>query len=162
MIPGVNPWLLLGALSVILVSFTGGVSVGKDLERAEWLERDNQLQQEVKAETERGNKIALIYGTSLSTSQDTAFQLRRKLNEQRDNLAACLPDGGVRFTSAFVRLHDSALQTNAGNSVTPAGEADGAGVTAERVADVGIENGQRWKACRLQLNALIDILEPVK
>lgn len=160
MIPGLNPWLLIGALLATLASFIGGVSVGKDLERADWLERDRQLQAQVDAETERANQIALIYGTSLSTSQDTAYQLRRKLNEQRDQLASCLPGGGVRLSGGFVSLFNDALQADAGNPGEPAGASDGA--SPAEVADISIENGHRWKACRLQLNALIDILETAK
>lgn len=160
MIPGLNPWLLLGALSAILVSFTGGVSVGKDLERADWLERDRQQQELVDQETARAGEIAKAYGTALNEANDKAVILRRRLNEQRDKLAACDGAGGVRFTGAFVRLHDDALQSRGGDSSESVGETAGAGVTAERVVDVGIENGRRWKACRDQLNALIDILEP--
>lgn len=160
MIKALNPWLLLGALLAILASFIGGMSAGKKLERAGWLEREQELQALADQETERANQIALIYGTSLSTSQDTAFNLRRKLNEQRDQLAACLPGGGVRFTPAFAGLYNDALQTNAGHPSQPVGEAAGADATA--VLDTHIENGRRWKNCRDQLNSLIDILEPMQ
>ena len=160
MIKALNPWLLLGALLAILASFIGGMSAGKKLERTSWLEREQELQKLADQETERANQIALIYGTSLSTSQDTAFNLRRKLNEQRDQLASCLPSGGVRLSGSFVSLFNDALQADAGNPVAPAGEATGA--DPAELADAHIENGRRWKACRLQLNALIDILDRAK
>ena len=156
----INPWLLLGAASLILASFFGGISVGTKMERSEWLEREQELQAQVQAETERANQVAVIYGESLVTSQDTAFKLRRKLNEQREQLAACLPGGGVRFTGAFVGLYNEALQVNAANPGEPTGEADGA--SADTVIDAHIENGRRWKDCRSQLNSLIDILEAQK
>lgn len=158
--PVLNPWLLLGALLAALALFGSGISVGKDLERAEWLERDRQHQEAMAAETKRADQIAMAYGTALNEANDKASTLRRKLDEQRDQLAACLPGGGVRFTGAFVRLHDEALQSGGGDSAQPAGPAAGAGVAADRVLDTQIENGRRWKACRDQLNALIDILEP--
>lgn len=158
--PALNPWLLLGALLAALALFGSGISVGKDLERAEWLDREQQNQAMVDAETARANQIAMTYGAALNTANDTAATLRRKLNEQRDQLATCLPGGGVRFTGAFVRLHDDALQSGGGNPDQPAGSPAGTGVAADRILDTQIENGRRWKACRDQLNALIDILEP--
>jgi len=158
MIPGVNPWLLIGVASAILVSFFGGVTAGKKLERTAWLEREVELQQIADAETERANKIATIYGTSLNEIQDVSHNLRRKLNEQRDQLASCIPGGGVRFTPGFVGLYNDALQTNATNSGKPVGEATGA--SADTILATHIENGYRWRVCRNQLNALIDILEP--
>lgn len=160
MIKALNPWLLLGALLAILASFIGGMSAGKKLERTTWLEREQELQKLADQETARANEIAKLYGTALSTSQDTAFNLRRKLNEQRDQLAACLPGGGVRLSGGFVSLFNDALQTNAGHPGQPVGEAAGADATA--VLDTHIENGRRWKNCRDQLNSLIDILEHKK
>lgn len=156
-LPTINPWLLIAAASAILASFIGGMSAGKSLERSEWLEREEQHRALVKAETQRANQVAMIYGKSLQTSQDTAHQLRRKLNEQREQLASCDVRGGVRFTPAFIRLHDDALQADAANSSEPAGAASGADSAA--ILDTHIENGRRWKDCRNQLNALIDILE---
>lgn len=157
---GFNSWLLIGALSAILASFIGGISVGTKMERSDWLEREQAYQAQVQAETQRANEVATIYGESLVTSQDTAFNLRRKLNEQRDKLASCLPGGGVRFSGAFVGLYNSALQTDATDSSEPSGEASGADPAA--VIDTHIENGRRWKDCRSQLNSLIDILEAQK
>lgn len=156
----INPWLLIGAASAILASFIGGISVGTKMERTEWLEREQAYQAEVQAETDRANQVAVLYGESLSKSQDTAFNLRRKLNEQREQLAACLPGGGVRFTGAFVGLYNEALQGDAANPSQPAGEASGADPAA--VIDTNIENGRRWKDCRNKLNALIDILKSKK
>ena len=156
----INPWLLIGALSVILASFIGGISVGTKMERSDWLEREQELKDQVQAETERANQVAVIYGEWLVTSQDTAFKLRRKLNEQREQLASCLPGGGVRFTGAFVGLYNEALQTDAANPGQSAGEASGADPAA--VIDTHIENARRHKDCRSQLNSLIDILEAQK
>lgn len=156
-LPTINPWLLLAAASAILVSFFGGMSAGKSLERADWLEREAEYQQQVRKETERANEVATIYGLSLNQSNDKAANLRRLLNEQREQLASCLPGGGVRFTGDFVRLYNSALQSNAADTGKPAGEATGADAVA--VLDTHIENGKRWKNCRDQLNSLIDILE---
>ena len=158
--PVLNPWLLLGALLAALALFGSGISVGKDLERAEWLEREQQNQAMVDAETARANQIAMTYGAALNTANDKASTLRRKLDEQRDQLATCLPGGGVRFTGAFVRMHDDALQSGGRNPDQPAGSPAGTGVAADRILDTQIENGRRWKACRDQLNALIDILGP--
>lgn len=156
-LPTINPWLLIAAASAILASFIGGMSAGKSLERSEWLEREAQYQQQVQAETDRANKVATIYGLSLNQSNDKAANLRRQLNEQREQLASCLPGGGVRFTGDFVRLYDGALQSNAADTGKPVGEATGADAVA--VLDTHIENGKRWKNCRDQLNSLIDILE---
>ena len=159
-LPTINPWLLLAAVSAILASFIGGLSAGKSLERSDWLEREAKYQQQVQAETNKANEIATIYGLSLNQSNDKAANLRRQLNEQREQLASCSPGGGVRFTSDFVRLHDDALQADAANPGEPAGEASGA--DSAEVLDTHIENGRRWKDCRNQLNALIDILESTK
>lgn len=159
-LPTINPWLLLAALSAILASFFGGISAGKKMERSDWLEREAQYQQQVQAETDRANEIATIYGLSLNQSNDKAANLRRKLNEQREQLAACLPGGGVRFTPSFVGLYNEALQGNAADSGKPVSEA--AGTDAATVLDTHIENGKRWKNCRDQLNSLIDILEATK
>lgn len=159
-LPTINPWLLLAAVSAILASFIGGLSAGKSLERSDWLEREAQYQQQVQAETNKANEIATIYGLSLNQSNDKAANLRRQLNEQREQLAACLPGGGVRFTPAFAGLYNEALQTDAADTGKPAGEA--AGTDAATVLDTHIENGKRWKNCRDQLNSIIDILEAQK
>ena len=157
---GFNPWLLIGAASAILASFFGGINVGTKMERTSWLEREQELQAQVQAETKRANQVAVIYGEALVTSQDTALRLRKQFNEQREQLSSCLPGGGVRFTPAFVGLYNEALQTDAANPGQPAGEASGADPAA--VIDTHIENGRRWKDCRSQLNSLIDILEAQK
>lgn len=157
---GFNLWPLIGAVSAILASFIGGMSAGKSLERSDWLEREAKYQQQVQVETDRANEVATIYGLSLNQSNDKAANLRRKLNEQRDQLASCLPGGGVRFTPAFAGLYNEALQVNAANPGEPTGEASGADPVA--VLDTHIENGKRWKNCRDQLNSLIDILEATK
>jgi hypothetical protein len=154
---GLNPWLLLGGLLVILASFFGGVATGKDLERTEWLEREVEYQKQVDAETKRANEVAMIYGKSLLASQDTASRLRRELNNVRNELSTCLPGGGVRFTDAFVGLFNDALQTNAADSGKFVGPT--AGADDFTVLETHIENGRRWKSCRSQLNALIDVLE---
>jgi hypothetical protein len=159
-LPTINPWLLIAAVSAILASFFGGVSAGKKMERSDWLEREAQYQQQVQKETDRANEVATIYGLSLNQSNDKAANLRRQLNEQREQLASCLPGGGVRFTPAFAGLYNDALQSNAADSGKPSGEA--AGTDAATVLDTHIENGKRWKNCRDQLNSLIDILEPAK
>lgn len=159
-LPTINPWPLIAAVSAILASFIGGMSAGKSLERSDWLERKAKYQQQVQAETDRANEVATIYGLSLNQSNDKAANLRRQMNEQREQLASCLLGGGVRFTGDFVRLYDSALQSNAANSSEPAGAASGA--DSAEVLDTHIENGRRWKDCRNQLNALIDILESTK
>lgn len=159
-LPTINPWLLIAAVSAILASFIGGLSAGKSLERAYWLEREANYQQQVQKETERVNEVATIYGLSLNQSNDKAANLRRQLNEQREQLASCLPGGGVRFTGDFVRLYNDALQADAANSSEPAGATSGADSAA--ILDTHIENGKRWKNCRDQLNALIDILESTK
>ena len=160
MIAAINPWLLIGAASLILASFFGGVTAGKKLERTTWLQAQIELQAAADAETARANEVAKLYGTALSTSQDTAFKLRRKLNEQREQLASCIPGGGVRFTPAFTGLYNDALQTDARHPGQPVGEATG--TDAATVLATHTENGLRWKNCRLQLNSLIDILEPMK
>ena len=157
MLGAMNPWLLIGAASLILASFFGGLNAGKTMERATWLEREQELQIAKDAETARANQVAKLYGAALLTSQDTASSLRRKLNDQREQLASCIPGGGVRFTPAFTGLYNDALQTNARHPGESAGAAPGTDAFA--VLDTHIENGNRWKACRLQLNALIDILE---
>jgi hypothetical protein len=151
-----NPWLLLGAATAVLAACGSGIVVGKKLERTAWLEREAAYQQQVQAETDRANEVAQAYGLALNQSNDKAAQLRRKIHEQRDQLASCTSAGGVRLTPDFVGLYDAALQTNPANPGEPAGETGGAD-PVELLA-VQVENGQRWKSCRDQLNALIDIL----
>lgn len=155
-----NPWLLLGALLVILASFGTGAKVGANWNEGKHLAAMAEQQKLTDAETARANKVAMIYGESLLISQDTASKLRRDLNNARGKLATCTPDGGVRFTPAFVGLRNDALQADAGDPGKPADPAAGTGVTADDLAEQDIENGRRWKACRSQLNALIDILGP--
>ena len=154
-----NPWLLLGALLVILASFGTGAKVGANWNEGKHLAELAEQQKLTDAETARANQVATIYGQSLLTSQDTASKLRRDLNNARGKLATYTPDGGVRFTPAFVGLRNDALQTDAADPGKPADPSAGAGVTADDIAEQDIENGRRWKACRSQLNALIDILK---
>ena len=129
------------------------------MERADWTDRALKLKKEAEAETERANEIATIYGLSLSKSQDLAYQLRRKTNEQRDKLASCDVRGAVHLNPGFVRLYNDALQTGPTDPNQLVSEAGGA--SASDVAEVHIENGRRWKDCRLQLNAIIDVMEPM-
>ena len=153
-----NPWLLLGAVFAALALFGAGVNVGADLNEGKHLAAADAQKKLTDAETARANQVATIYGQSLLTSQDTASKLRRDLNNARGKLATYTPDGGVRFTPAFVGLRNDALQTDAADPGKPADPSAGAGVTADDIAEQDIENGRRWKACRSQLNALIDIL----
>lgn len=153
----VNPWLLVGALSAILASFFGGLSAGKDIERSNWLERESQHAKQVEKETDLANSIAIAYGQELNSSQEKATKLRRDLNESRKKLSTCA-DGSARLTDDFVRLRDAAMQADSKNSGQPSSQADGAGIDPAEIVEIDIENGRRWKACRGQLNSLIDIL----
>ena len=152
-----NPWLLLAALLAILGSFIGGLSAGKDIERSAWLEREMQHQKTVDQETSRANGVAILYGNALNESQETAAKLRRQLNESRKNLSDC-SSGNARLNAEFVRLRDEAMQSASADSGKPSGAADGAGIDPADLLEIDIENGRRWKSCRQQLNALIDIL----
>jgi hypothetical protein len=155
---GVNPWLILGAVSAVLASFGIGAKVGSDMTETKWLKKEAEYQAQVDAESKRANEVAMIYGKSLQTSQDTASRLRRELNNVRNELSTCMPGGGVRFTGDFVRLFNHGLQTSAADTGQSAGET--AGADDVTVLETHIENGKRWKQCRDQLNSLIDILEP--
>lgn len=152
-----NRWLLAGALLAILVSFTGGVAAGKSMERTTWLEEEREYAQLIQEESTRANQVAEIYGMSLASSQDTVFHLRRKLNEQKEQLASCVPGGGMRLTPVFVGLYDEALQASPTDTSKPADSSTGA--SAAEVLDIQIENGRRWKQCRDQLNALIEVVK---
>ena len=158
MIGALNPWLLLGGVLVILASFGTGVKTGIDWNEGKHLAAMAEQQKLIDKETERANQVATIYGESLLTSQDTASKLRRDLNNVRGKLTVCDSAGGVRFTPEFVGLRDAAMQTDAGHSGKSADPAAGAGATADELLENDIENGRRWKACRSQLNALIDVL----
>lgn len=153
-----NPWLLLGAVLVVLSSFGAGLKAGATWNEGKHLAALAEQQKLTDAETARANKVATIYGESLLTSQDTVSKLRKELSNARGKLATCTPDGGVRFTAAFVGLRNSALQAAATDTGKPADPPAGAGATPDDILDQDIENGRRWKACRLQLNALIDAL----
>ena len=157
MILGANPWLILGALSLSAVTFIGGMSVGKQLERTSWLERDQEYQEQLNQENKRSQEVAKIYSLSLQQSQDQSANLRRKLNEQQLKLDHCIPGGGVRFTPAFTGLYNEALQTSTRDTKQSISEA--AGTDSIELLSTHIENGRRHKDCRNQLNALIDILE---
>lgn len=158
MIGALNPWVLLGAVLAALALFGAGVNVGVDLNEGKHLAALAEQQKLTDAETERANQVAAIYGESLLTSQDTASKLRRELNNVRGKLTVCDSAGGVRFTPEFVGLRDAAMQTDAGHPGKSADPAAGAGATADELIENDIENGRRWKACRSQLNALIDVL----
>ena len=60
MVMGINPWLLIGAASLILASFFGGLSAGAKMERAIWLEQQQELRALADKETARANEIATI------------------------------------------------------------------------------------------------------
>ncbi|MFM7010856.1 MAG: hypothetical protein ACKO0Z_16290 [Betaproteobacteria bacterium] len=152
-----NPWLLLAALLAILGSFIGGLSAGKDIERSAWMEREMLHQKTVDQETSRANGVAILYGNALNESQETATKLRRQLNESRKILSDC-SSGNARLNAEFVRLRDAAMQSAAADPGKPASATNGAGIDPADLIDIDIENGRRWKACRGQLNALIDIL----
>lgn len=158
MFGALNPWLLLGALLAILASFGAGMNVGTRMAEANHSEALVEQQKLTDQETARANQIALIYGESLNTSQDVAVKLRKELNNARGKLTSCSPGNVVRFTGDFVRLHNDALQAGPADTSKPVDSPTGAGVTADELIDTGIENGRRWKGCRDQLNALIDIL----
>lgn len=103
------------------------------------------------------NSIAISYGQELNVSQEKATELRRTLNESRKKLSTCA-DGSARLTADFVRLRDAAMQADSKNSGQSSSQADGPGIDPAELVEIDIENGRRWKACRVQLNALIDIL----
>lgn len=153
-----NPWSLLAGVLLILASFGTGVKVGVKWNEGEHLAAMAEQQKLTDAETERANQVAMIYGESLLTSQDTASKLRKELNDVRGKLTVCDGAGGVRFTPEFVGLRDAAMQADGKNTAKLAYSPAGASVTADELVENDIENGRRWKACRTQLNALIDIL----
>ena len=154
---GLNAWLLVGALLVTAASYFMGLSDGIDQEQGKQAIAQARLQSLIDAQNERAQVIATTYAESIQTSSDTALKLRRELDGTKKNLVTC--DAGRAWLSAeFVRLHDAALQAVPNDTGKSTGEAAGA-VAPEVLLDTEIENGKRWRNCRDQLNAIIDILE---
>ena len=154
---GVNQWLLVGFL-LALVSVGGiGYKVGSDSVKADLYAQAQAAEVEQKRLQKAANTYALEYEKTRQEADNTAANLRKQLNEKRNQLASC--DGKFALLNAeFVRLRNAALQARASNPAEPAGAATGT-VTPEDVIDNDIENGRRWKVCRDQLNALIEVVK---
>ena len=152
-----NPWLLAAALSTAIALFGGGMKVGIEMEKASQLEAIQASQEEAKRLREAATTYAIHYEESRQISQDTASQLRIKTNEYRGKLADC--DGRFALlNSDYVRLRNESMQTRDSGAGQPPGASTGA-VTPEELLENDIENGQRWKQCRDQLNTLIAVVK---
>ena len=158
---GVNPWLILASL-IALGSATGfGFKLGADSVKAELYAQAQAAEAEQKRLQKAAQTYAMEYEKTRQEADNTAANLRKQLNEKRNQLAHC--DGRyMRLSADFVRLHNAALQAKPSHSAESSGAATGtadAGVSPEQTLDVAIENGKRWKSCRDQLTALIEVVK---
>lgn len=157
MISLLNPWLLVAALSTAIALFGGGMKVGVEMEKASQLEAIQAAQEEAQRLREAATTYAIRYEESRQISQDTASQLRTKTNEYRGKLADC--DGRFALlNSDYVRLRNESMQARPSGAGQPSGASTGA-ATPEELLENDIENGQRWKQCRDQLNTLIAVVK---
>ena len=152
-------WLVV-CLVLVVAAFGSGIKVGSDLEYAKQAREMERYREALQEQTKKANNVAMDFEKSLLASQDTASKLRKELSNAKAKFVTCSKADGVRFTGDYIRLHNDALQTSAADP----GESDGAsaGASIASVLDTQIENGRRWKSCRDQLNALIDVLEQVQ
>lgn len=155
---GLNPWLIVAFLLALATAGGSGFKLGMDHVRAQELAQLQEAQKAADEKQEVINGYAKSYEVLKQNSDEAAANLRRQLNEQRGQLSAC--SGNFALLNArYVRLHNAALQAASANSDQPANASTGAGfVTADDVIDNAIENGKRWKQCRTQLNALIEVV----
>jgi hypothetical protein len=154
---GLNPWVILcGVLA--LVGATGiGYKAGSDSVKAQLYLQQEAAEAEKKQLQKAANTYAMQYEQTRQDAETTAHNLRRELNAKRNQLASC--DGRFALLNAeFVRLRNAALQAKGGDSPEPADAAAGT-VTPEELIEFEIENGKRWKQCRDQLTALIEVVK---
>ena len=152
-----NPWLIIVALGALIAATGIGYRLGGDSARASLYEEIKSQQDEAEKLRAAAVTYATHYETQRQASLDTASQLRRRINEHRNQLANC--DGRfVLLNAQFMRLRNEAMQPAARDSDEPSGTTAGT-VTPEELLENDIENGQRWKQCRDQLNALIEALK---
>lgn len=157
MIGVLNPWLLLASVVFVSASFGFGMKVGGDVQIAKAAKQLERLEQDRKALEKAAITYAIAYEEQKQTSLDTASTLRMEIRENQDKLSACR-NGRAVLSREFIRLRDAALQTR---DADPGQSSDSAAGTIDpgTLLEFEVENGQRWKQCRVQLNTLISVLK---
>lgn len=156
-----NPWVILAGLLALAGAGTFGYSMGVDSVQADLYEAQQARDADAAEHQTQINAVATAYGKAYLDADDAAHTLRREVNENRNQLADCSGRFAL-LNSQFVRLRNDALQlrTKARDPAEPADPTAGTGsVTPEEVLENDIENGRRWKHCRDQLNALIEVVK---
>ena len=156
-----NPWPLVALLLALGSAGGFGFKLGADSVKAQLYTQAEAAEVEQKRLQKVAQTYAMEYEKTRQEADNTAANLRKQLNEKRNQLAHC--DGRyMRLNADYVRLYNAALQAKPRDSAESAGAATGAadaGVTPEQTLEVAIENGKRWKSCRDQLNALIEVVK---
>lgn len=155
-----NPGLILVALTVLAGAGTFGYRLGADSIKADLYVVQQERDAAAAEHQTQINAVAATYGQAYLAADDKAHQLRSQLDAHRNNLADCSGRFAL-LNSQFVRLRNEALQlrTQTSGPAEPPDPAAGTGsVSPEEVLANDIENGRRWKHCRDQLNALIEVV----
>jgi hypothetical protein len=152
-----NPWLLVGLLIALTAATGTGYKLGSDSVKAQLYAQQEAAEADRKQLQKAANTYAFQYEQTRQDAETTAHNLRRELNAKRNQLASC--DGRFALLNAeFIRLRNAALQAKGGDTAEPADAATGT-VTPEELIEFEIENGKRWKQCRDQLTALIEVVK---
>lgn len=157
MFGALNPWLIVALLLALGSAGGFGFKLGSDSVKAQLYAQQKAMEAERDQLQKAANTYAMQYEQTRQDAETTAHNLRRQLNEKRNQLASC--DGRIALLNGeFIRLRNAALQAKPSDSTEPAGAAPGT-VTPEELIELEIENGKRWKQCRDQLTALIEVVK---
>lgn len=150
---------VVGGLLLIAGVFYAGWYLRGDHEEAKLYDQAIDYAKEIKARQDVADGISTQLETAKHGSEATASRLRKELSDVRGQLSTCAA-GQLELTDRFLRLYNSALQASNSSASQPVGGPGGTGGTdAESVVANATENGAKWRRCRDQLKALIEVVK---
>lgn len=147
-----NPWVVLGAMFIVLSSCTTGYVAGRKHQDNKWkAEQAKQLEAQIR-EKAAYEELARGLVKRVQEKEAKANEYYRKWRGEVGKVTS----GGVCLGGDAVSLWDSALAGEANVPAASAGAAQTAPATDTAVLNNFIDNAAQYADCRRQLNALID------
>lgn len=149
---------LIGAALFIAGAF-GGWKLRGDHEEAKLYDQAIAYANELKARQEVADGVSAHLEETKRGTEATAARLRKDLNDARGQLSTCAA-GQLVLTDRFMQLYNGSLQAGNSGAGQSTGGTRGTGTTdAEGVVANATENGLKWRRCRDQLRALIEVVK---
>lgn len=144
-----NPWILLGALSAVLIAYFYGHHAG-------FVQRDLEMQSEIATKNEEARERESAVRAELDSAQSNLKEANDAITQKQTALDRAISSGRVRLPAA------SCVQANAGTTAAPVDRGQDAAESDRETLRLIAQIAADGDKAIVQLNACIDAYNSVR